>query len=421
MRTLEKVMQPTEAFTASAVYAAVQPLAHELSVMTPNPETNLREELYGTLGVRRTPLNEAGQYTRNRATPGADLLFVKGEHMQPVASFKIRGASVGVALAAYDAFEAGTRLEWVETASAGNHAQGVAHAAGAVGISEVITHTFNGISQPKETALKRQKVTVVKHPTLERSVKVAQEADHRPGSAYIPPYDSYDVMAGQSTVASEIVADLLPLAEAGHLDLLRDEIHIFAAGGGGGLSSGMAVELLNLKYAGVLGKDNVKLWVVQGENSNAIELAREGKQLERANPWYDGSRVTQPGKRNMAILKSDRAIAGAFEVSERITGEAMEILRILHHRDIESTGALSMAGAMQLATKLPPVEEGRKRIFVTITSGANVSHETVAHFRHAAGLDVVPPSHIGFDYAKHIRMQSVSRPEPPEVRKGLWG
>lgn len=148
-------------------------------------------------------------------------LWLKPESLQPVGSFKVRGAYHAIA-----ALPDEVRARGVVTHSSGNHGQAVAYAAARLGISAVVVIP-SVAPAVKIDAVRRLGADVVLVETAERSDAAEKLAAER-GLTLIPPFDHPDVIAGQGTVGLEIIADL-PTADA-----------ILVPVGGGGLASGVS-------------------------------------------------------------------------------------------------------------------------------------------------------------------------------------
>lgn len=148
-------------------------------------------------------------------------LWLKPESLQPVGSFKVRGAYHAIA-----ALPDEVRARGVVTHSSGNHGQAVAYAAARLGISAVVVIP-SVAPAVKVDAVRRLGADVVLVETAERSDAAEKLAAER-GLTLIPPFDHPDVIAGQGTVGLEIIADL-PTADA-----------ILVPVGGGGLASGVS-------------------------------------------------------------------------------------------------------------------------------------------------------------------------------------
>ncbi len=180
----------------------------------------------------RTPLLEWTGVTANRK------LFLKLENLQPIGAFKLRGAYNKVA-----SLSEVERRRGVISYSSGNHGQGVAYAARAMGVKAIIVMPGNAPKNKLEsTAALGAEVVTVGPGSEERRLRAEQiAAEH--GYAIVPPYNDEKIIAGQGTVGLEILEDL-PEVET-----------VLVPVGGGGLISGVsaAIKLTNptIKVIGV--------------------------------------------------------------------------------------------------------------------------------------------------------------------------
>lgn len=373
---LERIEQVESAPSPEAlsVHEGILPFATELSVLHEAPSTAC-EAFYGSDGVKRIPT----KWLQADTVPGA-LVFCRDEGAQHVRSYKIRGAMAAVGAAV--ARDPG--LSKVVTFSAGNHAQGVAQAAAAHGVSKVVIETFKHISPAKEAGIAAHGATLNKHETLEQARDVARSQAKQPGVAIIEPYDALETMAGQSTMMAEAVADLLLAHAQGELDIHTDEIIFMVPGGGGGAAAGMASLLFALKQQGVVGP-NVKLRVAQMEGCNAIAQQLSGDRLEQLDASCDGTAVYEPGQQCMAIIGDKAFVDAVTTVPKGYVGTAMQTLQEQLGHPVEPAGALSLAGAMYAEDQAKAHDQGARRpVYLTIMSGANVTPITETHFAQAA-------------------------------------
>ena len=179
-------------------------------------------------------------------------IWLKREDQQPVKSFKLRGAYSRIAALSKAQQDAG-----VVTASAGNHAQGVAYAANKKGIHATIVmpETTPDIKVDAVVRFGGDYVTIVLHGTsFDQASAKSRELSQERGLTLVPPFDDPDVIAGQGTIAREF------LEQNPHVDT------IFIAVGGGGLAAGMAVYIKQLK-------PEIKLIAVESEESACLQAA----------------------------------------------------------------------------------------------------------------------------------------------------
>ena len=175
----------------------------------------------------RTPLiayfAPANESTANGPDAKRGQLFLKPESLQPIGSFKLRGAYNKIASLSDD-----ERRRGVISYSSGNHAQGVAYAARALGVKAVIVMPRNApkLKVDSTAALGAEIVTV--GPASTERMQRAEELSRQHGYVIVPPYNDEQIIAGQGTVGLEILEDL------------PDVDLVLVPSGGGGLISGVS-------------------------------------------------------------------------------------------------------------------------------------------------------------------------------------
>ena len=306
--------------------------------------------------ARETPLDPM---TRLSSRIGNRVLL-KREDLQPVFSFKLRGAYNKIANLS-DA----SKAKGVIAASAGNHAQGVALSAQKLGIKAVIV-------MPKTTpAIKVAAVrsygakTVLVGDAYDDAYQHARELEAQEGLTFVHPYDDPDVIAGQGTVAMEILRQ-----HPGDIDA------VFVPVGGGGLIAGMAAFI---KYL----YPDIKMIGVEPEDAPSMHHALEKKRritLDQVGIFADGVAVRQVGKETYRIARQC--------VDEVILVNTDEICAAI--KDIfddtrsiaEPAGALAVAGAKKYAER----EHAQDQTLVAIDSGANMNFDRLRHVSERAEL-----------------------------------
>ncbi|RZU13824.1 threonine dehydratase [Kribbella rubisoli] len=276
---------------------------------------------------------------------GAEV-FLKAENFQRIGAFKFRGAYNAISLLTAEQLEAG-----VAAYSSGNHAQAVALAARLSGTSAVILMPED--APPTKVAATRgygAEVVTYDRYTQDRAA-LAQELATERGRTLIPPYDNYDVMAGQGTVALEL------LEEIGHLGALLVPV------GGGGLMAGCAT-------AATLMCPGIRMIGVEpaAGDDHARSLAA-GERVEIAVPRTiaDGQAISTPGELTFAV---NRRLVESFELvsDEEIVAAmafAFERLKIV----------LEPSGASALAALLAGRIHGMPERVGVVLSGGNVGLE----------------------------------------------
>lgn len=298
----------------------------------------------------RTPLLAASWSTAERE------LYLKPENLQPVGAFKIRGAYNAVAQIPAERRGAG-----VVTHSSGNHAQAVAYAARALGLSATIVIP-HGASEVKVAATEALGATVVRVPVGERA-SAAAEIAAREGRTSIPPFDDAAVIAGQGTVGLEIAADL------------PDVDVVLVPVGGGGLISGVAVAITTAcPGARVIG--------VEPElSADASESLRTGHRVEWASERT--GRTIADGLRAVGLGAAPWEHVQAL-VSDIVTVTEDQIRDAMRELALGCRLVVEPSGAVAAAAHLAGVVGGAGRT-VAVVSGGNVDPSLLmAVLSHAA-------------------------------------
>ena len=305
-----------------------------------------------------TPLHEARGLSRNLN----NRVFLKREDLQSVYSFKLRGAYNKIAqLSAQD------RARGVITASAGNHAQGVALAANRLGIR---AHIVMGRNTPdiKVSAVRDLGARVILHGDgFDEANNHAIELMNKHGYIFVHPFDDPDVIAGQGTIGMEI------------LNQHSAPLHaIFVPVGGGGLIAGIGAYV---KYL----RPDVKIIGVEADGSACMTAALAANKrvvlpAETLDLFADGTSVAQVGKENFKVAR--QCVDSMIVVStDEICGAIKDIFS--DTRSIaEPSGALAVAGMKKYvaATKIADQD------LVAIDSGANVNFDRLRHISERAEL-----------------------------------
>ncbi len=298
--------------------------------------------------VRRTPLLPLDHPDWQGLTA-----FVKPESLQLTGSFKIRGATNFLAT-----LPPGERSRGVVAHSSGNHAQGVAAAARAYGVSATVVIP-EGASAVKVAGTEALGATVVRSDGTRVARDEAMDAiASRTGATRLPPYDDLRVVEGQGTVGWEIAEDLPAVA------------NVLVPIGGGGLSSGVCLALAELAPgAQVIG-------VEPALAADAQASLRAGERVtwpaERTNATMaDGVRSQVIGEINFAVLSEH--LAGVVAVSEDDIAAATVHYARNVKLVVEPTGAITLA-ALRRLVKEGTVDgvELRPGPTVVIASGGNV-------------------------------------------------
>lgn len=303
-----------------------------------------------------TPLELAS----NLSARIGNRIFMKREDLQPVFSFKIRGAYNKIAKLSQDALDAG-----VICSSAGNHAQGVALAAQRKNVRAVIVMP---VTTPtiKINAVRSLGGDVILHgDTYDDAYARARELEQEQGLTFIHPFDDPAVIAGQGTIGRELV------------DQLEEDVQaVFVPIGGGGLIAGIAA-YLKVK------KPDIRIIGVEPEDSAAMQkslAAGELITLDHVGIFADGVAVRRVGDETFRICQQ--------LVDEIVTVDTDQICAAI--RDIfedtrsivEPAGALAVAGAK----KYIAANRIENQAFVVINGGANVNFDRLRHIAERAAI-----------------------------------
>jgi threonine dehydratase len=287
-------------------------------------------------------------------------LFLKLENLQPIGAFKLRGAYNKVASLSDE-----ERRRGVISYSSGNHAQGVAYAARALGVRAIIVMPSNAPKNKLDaTAALGAKIVVVGPSSEERRLR-AEELAAEHGYAIVPPYNDEKIIAGQGTVGLEILEDL-PNVET-----------VLVPVGGGGLISGVSAAIKLSKPL-----SNPKLVQPKlGQRVNVIgvepELASDARASLRAGrivsaPAEQVSQTLADGLRTQSIgainFEHIRAyVDDIVSVTEDEIRAAMRTLSANAKTLAEPSGAVAAAAFLFHADELP-----KTAINVAVISGGNI-------------------------------------------------
>jgi threonine dehydratase len=276
-------------------------------------------------------------------------VYLKREDMQPVFSFKLRGAYNRMVRLSPDALRRG-----VIAASAGNHAQGVALAAGKLGCRATIVMPVTTPRIKVEAVAARGAKVILHGDTYDEASKQARALARKKRLTLVHPYDDPDVIAGQGTIGLEILRQSERLPDA-----------IFVAVGGGGLIAGVGTCVKQLH-------PSVKIIGVEPTDADAMARSlRAGRRvtLEHVGLFADGVAVRTVGKETfrlarkcvdeMILVDTDAICAAIKDVFE----ETRSIL--------EPAGALAIAGAKAWVEK----SGAKNQSLVAIACGANINFD----------------------------------------------
>lgn len=293
----------------------------------------------------KTPLEKAPLLSDRLA----NTLLIKREDTQPVFSFKLRGAYNKMANLPQAALAKG-----VIAASAGNHAQGVALSAQRLGCRAVIVMPTT-TPPVKIDAVRRWGAEIVLHgESYSDAFEKAQEIQAKRHLTFVHPFDDPDVIAGQGTIAMEILQQHTgPIAA------------VFVAIGGGGLIAGVASYIKALR-------PEIKVIGVQTVDSDAMMRSMAaGKRIRLADVglFSDGTAVKQVGVETFRLAKEyvdDYVVVNTDEICAAIKDVFQDTRQVL-----EPAGALAIAGAK----KYVATHQLKKQTLVAIACGANMNFD----------------------------------------------
>jgi threonine dehydratase len=280
-------------------------------------------------------------------------LFFKLESLQPIGSFKLRGAYNKIA-----SLSETERKRGVISYSSGNHAQGVAYAARAMGVKAIIVMPRNA---PKikvdSTAALGAEIVFVGPASADRMQK-AEELAREHGYSIVPPYDDPHIIAGQGTTALEILQDCPDV-----------ELVLVPVGGGGQISGVAAAIKLSGSSAKVVG--------VEPELANDAEQSfRKGEIVQLpaervSSTLADGLRTQSVGKLNFEHIQ--RYVDDIITVKEDEIRTAVRQIVSDSHIVAEPSGAVSFAGWLFHRDELPPSKKT-----IAIVSGGNIDPQLLS-------------------------------------------
>jgi threonine dehydratase len=298
----------------------------------------------------RTPLFEWTDAADGRK------LFLKLENLQPIGAFKLRGAYNKVA-----SLSPAERRRGAISYSSGNHAQGVAYAARALGVKAIIVMPSNAPKNKWEaTAALGAEIVTVGPGSEERRVRAEQlAAEH--GYAIVPPYNDEKIIAGQGTVGLEIIEDL-PNVET-----------VLVPVGGGGLISGVsaAIKLTNPRV-NVIGVEPELAADAQASLRAGHIVSFAAERVSRT--MADGLRTQSIGAINFEHIRA--YVDDIVSVTEDEIREATRALCTNAKTVAEPSGAVATAAFLFHADELP-----KTKINVAAISGGNIDPALLAELR----------------------------------------
>ena len=287
-------------------------------------------------------------------------VLLKREDLQPVFSFKIRGAYNKLASLPVEARERG-----VICASAGNHAQGLAMAAQYLGVKATIVMPRTTPNIKVQAVKNRGGKAVLHGDTFDEAYLHAKQLEAERGLTFIHPYDDPEVIAGQGTVALEMLRQCPDPIKA-----------IFVPIGGGGLAAGVAIYVKFLR-------PDIKMIGVEPEDAASMQqaLLHDSRVvLDQVGIFADGVAVRQAGEETFRLCRD--------YLDEVITVSTDEICAAI--KDIfddtraiaEPAGAVATAGLKRYSAR----EQLTGQTLLTINSGANINFDRLRHVAERAEI-----------------------------------
>src|SRR5580658_3351029 len=322
-------------------------------MVTLNDISEARRRIQGV--ASRTNLIEI-DFGGKTSTSEGRRLYVKPENQQPIGAFKLRGAYNKIA-----SLSENDRRRGVITYSSGNHAQGVAYAARALGVKAVVVMPENAPAIKREaTAALGAEIVFVGSSSSERQLK-AEELAAQHGYVIVPPYNDEQIIAGQGTMGLEILEDL-PEVDT-----------VLAPVGGGGMLSGVATAIK-------LSKPSAKVMGVEPELAGDARASfRAGKIVQFpaeqvSSTIADGLRTQSIGPINFEHIR--RYVNDIVALSEEEIIEAVRLLAANPDTLAEPSGAVAVAAFLFHRDQLPAT-----KLNVAIISGGNIDPKMLEDLR----------------------------------------
>lgn len=273
-------------------------------------------------------------------------VYLKLENLQPVGSFKLRGATFKIANLTNEEKEKG-----VLAVSAGNHAQGVAWAASRFNTqATIIMPKASPMIKVANTERLGAKVVLFGE-NVDEGFEYAKDVVSETGKVFVHPFHDPYIIAGQSTVAYEL------------LNQLEKIDFVFGGIGGGGLMSGVSTVLKHFGKTHVIG--------AQASGANSMVRSLQSGTLQKSNSattFADGIRVKNPNPEMFELL--DGLIDEAIEVTDEKIAQSVLVL-MEHARVIaEGAGAIGLASLDELYQRNPRSFKGKN--IVLLVSGGNI-------------------------------------------------
>ncbi len=312
-----------------------------------------------------TPLD----YAKNLSKKLKNKIYIKRDDLQPVFSFKLRGAYNKIL-----SLKKSKNISTIIAASAGNHAQGVALSAKKLGIKAIIVMPMT-TPKIKIDAVKSSKGNVILHgDAYDDAYDYAQNMAKKDNLDFIHPYDDLDVIAGQGTMAAEIIDQLESKPD-----------YIFVPVGGGGLLAGITA-FLNFE------SPKTKIIAVEPNDSDCFNQAFKSKKrvkLKNIGIFADGVAVKQIGRHTFELTKDKVSTSMLVSTDEICAGikDLYDETRTI----AEPAGALSISGIKKFI-KMHSIKD---KTFVAIFCGANMNFDRLRHVSERSEIGEINEMLIG--------------------------
>jgi threonine dehydratase len=283
-------------------------------------------------------------------------LYLKPENQQPIGAFKLRGAYNKIA-----SLSENDRNRGVISYSSGNHAQGVAYAARALGVKAVIVMPNNAPQIKRKATAKLGAEIVLVGPGSDERKNKAEDLAAKHGYIIVPPYNDEKIIAGQGTIGLEILEDM-PEVET-----------VFSPVGGGGLISGVAaaIKLVNPKVK-VIGVEPELAADAQASFRSGKIVQFPAEQVSRT--IADGLRTQSIGEINFEHIR--RYVDDIVTVTEDEIRQAIKLLAANPATVAEPSGAVATAGFLFRRDQVP-----NTKLNVAIISGGNIEPAMLEELR----------------------------------------
>ncbi|WP_082524174.1 threonine ammonia-lyase, biosynthetic [Methylobacterium sp. Leaf399] len=303
-----------------------------------------------------SPLDPMPRMSKRLGRP----VLLKREDLQPVFSFKLRGAYNKMS-----GLDPAVLARGVICASAGNHAQGVALAAQKLGVRAVIVMPRTTPAIKVDACRARGAEVVLHGDAFDEALGHAREREAAEGLTFLHPFDDPDVIAGQGTIGMEILTQHSGPIEA-----------IFVPVGGGGLAAGVATFV---KYL----RPQTKVIGVEPDDAACMKAALDAGDLvmlPTVGLFADGVAVRQAGAETFRLCRDN--LDGVITVDTDAMCAAVKDVFDDTRAVSEPSGALALAGAKRYAQQHP---EGTGTL-VAISSGANLNFDRLRHIAERAEI-----------------------------------